>query len=106
MKQPDLFRKPESGQAIKQRELERWQENESRWIARARAAMLELCLDRNGQPVSSDDVWDLCPPPADCHPSVMGPVFRGGLFQKVGWKASKRPSAHARMISIYTIKEV
>jgi hypothetical protein len=55
--------------------------------------------------VCSDDVWLLCPPPADVHPSVMGPVFRGGLFVQTGWKASMRPSAHARVIRTYRLKE-
>ena len=107
---PDLFRKPESGEAIKQRELGRFEERESRWMARARQRMVELYHDRRrlfGELacVCSDDVWDLCPPPADVHPSVMGPVFRGGLFVQAGWRASQRPSAHARVIRTYRLKE-
>jgi hypothetical protein len=34
----------------------------------------------------------------------MGPVFHGGLFVRVGYRASKRPSAHARVISTYIVK--
>ena len=71
--------------------------------------MVELYGERrrfNDQAVvCSDDVWLLCPPPADVHPSVMGPIFRGGLFVRVGYRASSRPSAHARVISTYRLKE-
>lgn len=110
MKQPDLFRKAPNGEQLRDEALEGFEQRESRWLARARARMVELVWERRKlfgglANVSSDDVWKFCPPPADCHPSVMGPVFRGGLFVKVGYRASKRPSAHARMISIYILKE-
>jgi hypothetical protein len=110
MRQPDLFRKTPTGQQLKAEALDSFEHHESNWMARARARMVALFEDRRElfgkyAEVSSDDVWDLCPPPADCHPSVMGPVFRGGLFVKTGWRASKRPSAHARMISTYRLKE-
>jgi hypothetical protein len=110
MKQPDLFRTEPTGTALRDEALGRFEERERSWIRRARQRMVELILERRraghiDHDICSDDVWDLCPPPADCHPSVMGPVFRGGLFVKVGWRASKRPSAHARMVSTYRLKE-
>jgi hypothetical protein len=102
--QADLFRQPESGQAIKRRVLGEFESREGPWLKRARQRMLELLADGQHE-VTSDDVWRYCPPPADCHPSVMGPVFRGGLFVQAGWKASTRPSAHARTIRTYRLKE-
>lgn len=109
MKQPDMFRSGYSGPELKDRALKRFELRESHWMARARQRMAELYHERlrfsDDCVVSSDDVWLLCPPPADCHPSVMGPVFRGGMFVKVGWRASMRPSAHARVISTYRLKE-
>ena len=54
--------------------------------------------------VCSDDVWRYCPPPADAHPSCMGAVFKSGLFVMTGWKASTRPSAHARVIRTYRLR--
>lgn len=109
MRQPDLFRRPVSGKTLRDEALERFQDRERTWIKRARQRMHDLLVEhhrmgRLDHEVCSDDVWMLCPPPADCHPSVMGPVFRGGVFVKVGWRASKRPSAHARMISTYRLR--
>ena len=110
MKQPDLFQQSKSGVELRDEALDRFSQRESHWIERARARMVELLLSnhrigRIHHEVCSDDVWDLCPPPADCHPSVMGPIFRGGMFVAVGWRASKRPSAHARVIRTYKLKE-
>jgi hypothetical protein len=99
-----MFRTPENGEQIKQRELARFEARESSWIERARSIMVELLL-RSDREVSSDDVWKHCPPPADCHPSVMGPIFRSGLFVATGWRASRRPSAHARVTRTYRLKE-
>lgn len=102
--QTDLFRKGPSGQQLKDRALKRFEELEQAWLATARVRMLELLQD-GAVEVSADDVWRFCPPPADCHPSVMGPIFRCGLFRQAGWKASTRPSAHARTIRTYVLKE-
>ena len=102
--QADLFRDPRSGLELKAEALGRFELRESNWIMRARQRMVELALESQRE-VCSDDVWRLCPPPVDVHPSVMGPVFRGGLFVRTGYRASTRPSAHARVISVYRLKE-
>ena len=101
--QHDLFRKEPSGEQLRDQALQRFEAEESNWMMRARAAMVALLRDGQHE-VSSDDVWRYCPPPADVHPSVMGPVFKGGLFVMTGWKASTRPSAHARVIRTYRLR--
>jgi hypothetical protein len=103
VRQPDLFRKGPSGPELRDRALAKFETRESRWLQRARHWMVDLLRDGQHE-VSSDDVWRYCPPPADCHPSVMGPVFKGGLFVQTGWKASTRPSAHARTIRTYRLR--
>lgn len=109
MKQPDLFRQPKSGAELRDEALGRFTLEERNWFVRARKRMVELYHERGGfergAEVCSDDVWALCPPPADRHPSIMGPVFHGGMWIRTGYRASKRPSAHARVISVYTLKE-
>lgn len=109
MKHPDLFRKPDSGPVLKDRALKQFELRESNWLARARQRMADLYRERrrfaDDCVVCSDDVWLLCPPPADVHPSVMGPIFQGGMFVRTGYRASTRPSAHARVISTYRLKE-
>jgi len=103
MTQQDLFRTGASGEAEKRWHLERHERREADWMARARASMILLLQDGQHE-VSSDDVWRYCPPPADVHPSVMGPIFRCRLFRTTGWKASTRPSAHARVIRTYRLR--
>ena len=103
MSQQDLFRKGPSGIDLRDQALNGFLCKEAFWFAKARQVMVALLRDGQHE-VSSDDVWRYCPPPADCHPSIMGPVFRGGLFVMTGWKASTRPSAHARVIRTYRLR--
>jgi len=102
--QQDLFRKGPTGEQLKHYHLKRLEEREGDWLQRARIMMFQLAQDRPDLEVSSDHVWQFCPPPADCHPSVMGPIFRDRRFVAVGWKASTRPSAHARVIRTYRLR--
>ena len=109
-KQPDLFKRPATGVELRDEVLDRFKNEERSWIERARKRMIDHAMVQSalaGYPVEvcSDDVWDLCPPPVDRHPSIMGPVFHGGMWIRTGYRASKRPSAHARVISVYTLKE-
>ena len=101
--QADLFRKGPTGAELRDQALRKFEYHEQPWLGRARAAMVELgSLCQTD--FSSDDVWKFCPPPADAHPSVMGTVFKCSLFIQTGWKASTRPSAHARTIRTYRLK--
>jgi hypothetical protein len=101
--QQDLFWKGRTGAELRDAALKKFLDTEAPWIERARAALLQL--PRYGQEeFSSDDVWRVCPPPAAAHPSVMGSVFKSGLFIQTGWKASTRPSAHARVIRTYRLR--
>jgi hypothetical protein len=104
MSQRDLFwnDRPD-GATRRDRALKKFLDAEAPWIERARAAMVQMGLD-GWQEFSSDDVWRFCPPPADCHPSVMGTIFKSSLFIMTGWKASTRPSAHARVIRTYRLR--
>jgi hypothetical protein len=101
--QPDLFRKGPTGEQLRDAALQRFEQNEPRWLDRARAMLVALLGDGQGE-VSSDDVWRYCPPPADVHPSWMGTVFRQRAFVQSGWIASTRPSAHARVIRTYRLR--
>jgi hypothetical protein len=101
--QPDLFRKGPTGEQLRDAALQRFEQNEPRWLDRARAMLVALLGDGQGE-VSSDDVWRYCPPPADVHPSCMGAVFKDDRFCVTGWRASTRPSAHARVIRTYCLK--
>ena len=91
------------GQRRRDLGLERVTERNDTWIAAARETMVALA--RQQTTVTSDDVWKYCPPPSDAHPSVMGGIFKDDRFFRTGTRQSKRPSAHARWISEYELKE-
>ena len=101
--QQDLFWKGRTGAELRDQALQSFESAEPRWLDRARTMLVELFAD-GVQTVSSDDVWLYCPPPKDVHPSCMGTVFKDRRFEMLGWKASTRPSAHARVIRTYVLR--
>jgi hypothetical protein len=72
------------------------------WLAEARNAAFRFA-QTNGF-VCSDDVHRLCPMPSWVHHNAMGAVFRDNRFVRRGYVQSKRPSAHARVISDYVLR--
>lgn len=54
--------------------------------------------------VTIDDVRDVCPPPKFADPRVMGAVFKGGTFTRIGWRGSLRTRCHGRPIGIFVLK--
>jgi hypothetical protein len=105
--QRDLFPWPDrpTGEELKRYHLERFENREAQWYRYARAKAVEWLQANPGAWISSDWVWQHCPPPADAHPSIMGPVFRDHRFTHMGYTKSKRASAHARVISLYALTE-
>lgn len=103
MSQQDLFRKGPSGEELKRQALQKFELHETVWLSRARLVMCNMLAESDCE-VSSDDVWRRCPPPADAHPSCMGAIFKQPYFVTTGWKASTRPSAHARVIRTYRLR--
>ena len=102
--QQDLFWKGRTGAELRDHALTKFETREKPWIERARNFMVEMLQMYPDGTVCSDDVWRFCPPPTSAHPSVMGTVFKSGLFIQTGWKASTRPSAHARVIRTYRLR--
>lgn len=118
VKQNDLFRQTvgPSGEQLKKEAFQKLDSKHGRWIHWAREQVYQLLVKRTADheafpltaplpTVTSDDIWDRWPPPADAHPSVMGPVFSDRRFLREGYQKSKRPSAHSRVISVYVLSE-
>lgn len=56
--------------------------------------------------VTSDVVWELCPPPVDSDPNVVGRLMQSLPLEWTGlWARSQRPSARSRRIRVYKPKE-
>jgi hypothetical protein len=74
------------------------------WVDKARSTAKALAA-LNGS-VSIDDVLSMCNRPQTVHPNATGTVFREKIWEKIGYKQSAIPSAHARAIGIYKLKGV
>lgn len=69
----------------------------SEWLDQARDAITKLSLSRESGIVSSDDVWDICPPPAEVEPRAMGAIWQPrDRWQKVGYVQSRRHTVNHR----------
>ncbi len=76
-------------------------------IRKFTAAALRFVLA--GGEVCADDVRGEIPIPADVSPKCVGVVFRDlsdlGILRRAGYRASARPIAHARPLSVWTLAD-
>lgn len=75
--------------------LELFEIHRAEWLATARGVAIRL-YQREGRPITVDDVRAECPPPAGSDPRVMGGVFVG--WTPVGYTNSRRRTCHGRPI--------
>lgn len=73
------------------------------WIAKARGTAIAIAR-RAGQ-VTINDVRKFIELPDDYHPNTWGAVLRGDDFEPIGFCQATHPSAHARVVRVYKLKE-
>lgn len=73
------------------------------WIAKARSTAVAIAK-RAGQ-VTINDVRKFIELPDDYHPNTWGAVLRGDAFEPIGFCQATHPSAHARVVRVYKLKE-
>ncbi len=73
------------------------------WIAKARSTAVGIAR-RAGQ-VTINDVRKFIELPDDYHPNTWGAVLRGDAFEPIGFCQATHPSAHARVVRVYKLKE-
>jgi hypothetical protein len=73
------------------------------WIAKARGTAVAIA-QRAGQ-VTINDVRKFIELPDDYHPNTWGAVLRGDAFEPIGFCQATHPSAHARVVRVYKLKE-
>jgi hypothetical protein len=73
------------------------------WLAKARRTAISVAK-RAGQ-VSINDVRLFLDLPDDCSPNLWGAVFKSKDFEAVGYCQATHPSAHARVVRVYKLKE-
>lgn len=73
------------------------------WIAKARDMAIWIAK-QSGQ-VTINDVRQLIELPEDFHHNTWGAVLRGDAFEPIGYCQATHPSAHARVVRVYKLKE-
>jgi hypothetical protein len=73
------------------------------WIDKARR-MAAIIAKRSGQ-VSINDLRLFVELPQDSSPNLWGSVFKSKDFVAVGYCQATHPSAHARVVRVYKLKE-
>ena len=73
------------------------------WIAKARGTAVAIA-QRAGQ-VTINDVRKFIELPDDYHPNTWGAVLRGDAFEPIGFCQATHPSAHARVVRVYKLKD-
>lgn len=83
--------------------LELHEEHHTDWIEKARAVARQLAVAKGA--ISSDDIWEHCPPPPNADPRVMGAVFYPRSdWERVDYRPSIRRTSHGRPVAIWTLK--
>jgi hypothetical protein len=73
------------------------------WIAKARD--MAIWVAKQSGNVTINDVRQLIDLPDDFHHNTWGAVLRGDAFEPIGYCQATHPSAHARVVRVYKLKE-
>lgn len=73
------------------------------WIAKARD--MAIWIAKQSGKVTINDVRQLIDLPDDFHHNTWGAVLRGNAFEPIGYCQATHPSAHARVVRVYKLKE-
>ena len=92
-----------NGQELRDAGINRVSLGREDWIAKARD-MAWWIAKQSGQ-VSINDIRGVIDLPDDYHPSTWGAVFKSKDFEAVGYCQATHPSAHARVVRVYKLKE-
>ena len=78
------------------------EEHRPDYLSLARDAARKLLSERDS--ITINDVRDICPPPSDIDPRVMGAVFRHADFEATGeFVLSSRNTCHRRPIQKFKL---
>lgn len=90
------------GRALRDSQLALFEIRQAEFLESCRALAIEVCK-RKGT-VSINDIRERIAVPPGVHPSVLGSVFKRGLFSVVGFTEATHPQAHARIVRVYALK--
>lgn len=76
----------------------------SEWIAQARAAAVSIARAKGS--VTSDDLWEACPPPAGVDPRVMAAAFHPRTtWELARYVKSRRRVNHGRTVAEWRLRD-
>ena len=78
------------------------------WLAEARKVAVNIAMRDPQRRCDIEKVRRECPLPPGVNPNVLGAVFRGrkgGEWDLVGYKKSKRKSSHGRRVGVYYLRQ-
>lgn len=55
--------------------------------------------------VTADDVREVLSIPVDIHPSVMGALFRGSQWRRIGYRQSSQPQRKGSVIGVWRLRD-
>lgn len=87
--------------AIRDAQLGLFEIRDYEFLQSCRAAAVAIAKARGH--VSINEVREAVTLPPNVNPSVLGAVFKGKQFRPVGYTEAKHPSAHARVIRVYSL---
>lgn len=71
----------------------------AKWLAEARAVAMRI--ERERGEVTADCVWNTCPPPEGVDGRLLGAVFAGKEWEKIGQRRSERGNNNNRYIAVW-----
>lgn len=75
----------------------------SEWIAKARETAIAIARQKGC--VSSDDLWEACPPPVNADPRVMAAAFHPrSTWELAGYVKSRRKVNHGRTVAEWRLR--
>lgn len=82
-----------------------FEQNRESFLAAARRLALEIARQRDGGPVTINDLRHAgLEPPEDIDPRVMGGVFAGRDWVCVGYVGSRRKTCHGRPVAQFVLR--
>lgn len=92
----------DDAQRLKDKALDGLEAKYPDFLVRARHVAQRIA-QRQGE-VSADDVREVLSIPVDIHPSVMGALFRGPQWRRIGYRPSSQPQRKAGVIGVWRLR--
>ena len=92
-----------TGQQLRDAGINRVSIGREEWISKARD--MAVWIAKESGTVNINDIRGVIDLPNDYHPNTWGAIFKAKDFKAVGYCQATHPSAHARVVRVYKLKE-